>query len=409
MRGGLWLVLEDIDRASSDVLGSVLPLVESFRLHKAIGAPAELDVPGHGTVQAAENFLLFATRSVVPHMDGSLPSALFLGSSKYFEIEMPAPSEEELLTIISGKFPSLGINGARAVIRAWSDALSLGSAPGIRDIGIHELETWCRRVETLVSANTENRMDVDNASSFSVLCPHVATREEMFLQARDIYFGAGAFSDSARSHVVSLTNVFAQHLGLDSEHVEWVLHNRVPKLRIDRDENGQPKALQIGNNRLHAADKKNDLLDTPHRPFALHRPALLIMERIAASVSHSEPVLLVGETGTGKTTIISHVASSLNKNLISLNLSHQTESSDLIGGFKPVDARIPAGELQRQFLELFGRTYSRRKNNKFEDAVRRALNDSKWKRLVGLWKESARVAVEKILSRGDDQQAALQR
>lgn len=36
--------------------------------------------------------------------------------------------------------------------------------------------------------------------------------------------------------------------------------------------------------------------------------ALRVMERVAAALHQREPVLLVGETGTGKTTTLSHLA-----------------------------------------------------------------------------------------------------
>ncbi|KAF8995069.1 hypothetical protein BDZ89DRAFT_971976, partial [Hymenopellis radicata] len=71
-----------------------------------------------------------------------------------------------------------------------------------------------------------------------------------------------------------------------------------------------------------------------------------------------EPVLLTGETGTGKTSVVTHLSGLLRKPLVSLNLLHQTESSDLLGGFKTVDARVPASALQQCFLDLFGSTFS---------------------------------------------------
>ncbi|OAV87958.1 hypothetical protein PTTG_03235, partial [Puccinia triticina 1-1 BBBD Race 1] len=58
----------------------------------------------------------------------------------------------------------------------------------------------------------------------------------------------------------------------------------------------------------------------------------------------SEPTLLVGETGTGKTTVVSYMANLVGKKLISLNLSNQSEASDLLGGFKPLDS-IEDGKL----------------------------------------------------------------
>jgi midasin len=51
-----------------------------------------------------------------------------------------------------------------------------------------------------------------------------------------------------------------------------------------------------------------------------------------------EPVLLVGETGTGKTTAVQQLANMVGKKLHVLNMNQNTDSSDLLGGFKPVDA-----------------------------------------------------------------------
>ncbi|KAI6098294.1 hypothetical protein EDD16DRAFT_1527318, partial [Pisolithus croceorrhizus] len=76
-----------------------------------------------------------------------------------------------------------------------------------------------------------------------------------------------------------------------------------------------------------------------------------------------------------------------------------TESSDLLGGFKPVDARVPAGELSVRFVELFGATFSRKRNVKFEESVRKAVQEGRWKRAVILWKEAIRLAKERIEGR----------
>lgn len=46
---------------------------------------------------------------------------------------------------------------------------------------------------------------------------------------------------------------------------------------------------------------------------------------------------MVGETGTGKTTCVQEIAKLLNKNLHVFNMNQNTDSSDLLGGFKPVD------------------------------------------------------------------------
>lgn len=44
------------------------------------------------------------------------------------------------------------------------------------------------------------------------------------------------------------------------------------------------------------------------RAFAETGHALRLLEGVAAAVARAEPVLLVGETGTGKTAIVQHLA-----------------------------------------------------------------------------------------------------
>ena len=49
--------------------------------------------------------------------------------------------------------------------------------------------------------------------------------------------------------------------------------------------------------------------------FANTRHTLAVMERVAACIRMVEPVLLVGETGTGKTTVVQQLARSMGKTM----------------------------------------------------------------------------------------------
>lgn len=61
------------------------------------------------------------------------------------------------------------------------------------------------------------------------------------------------------------------------------------------------------------------------------------MERIAVSITSNntkhEFVLLSGETGVGKTSIVQSLANYCGANLKIVNMSQDSEFSDLIGGF----------------------------------------------------------------------------
>ncbi|RDB14764.1 Midasin [Hypsizygus marmoreus] len=404
MREGKWVVFEDIDRGSSEVLGVIKPLVESLRLGKWVGGRASLQIPSRGRVVAHNNFSLFATRSTLPSRMGTFPSPVFFGAHKFHEVIIPAPSPTELQTILDSRFPRLAGSATLALVRLWETAKAVAPAASSREIGLRELEKFCTRVQRLLPSSYQS-MDVDSDelgtyTSLASIFPNPTLREDMYLEARDIFFGAGTLTASSRAHTEAIASVIAEHLGLEPDRRAWVLNGRIPDFDLEKDVNGSVIGVHIGRTHLPARTTKMEIAPPVMRPFAMHRPAVLLLSRIATAVSLSEPVLLTGETGTGKTSVVTYLASRLRRPLISLNLSHQTESSDLLGGFKPVDARIPGAALQQRFLDLFGGTFSRRKNEKFEVEVRKAVAEGKWKRAVGLWKESSRLARDRIQAKG---------
>ncbi|MDD5135742.1 MAG: HEAT repeat domain-containing protein, partial [Candidatus Omnitrophica bacterium] len=59
------------------------------------------------------------------------------------------------------------------------------------------------------------------------------------------------------------------------------------------------------------------------------------MKKVAISLVLNEPVLLVGESGVGKTSIVRYLASITNRGFRRFNLNGQTEKTELIGGYRP--------------------------------------------------------------------------
>ena len=396
MREGRWVVFKDIDRASAEVLGVLKPLVESLGPGKWIGERAALEVPGRGKVIAAHNFAIFATRSVMSSHSDTFSSPSFYGAHKFHEVTILSPSLTEMKIIIDSRFPRLAGSLSNAIISLWNAIKSSRPNAATRDVGMRELEKFCTRIERLLPVSFQV-MDVsDEGISLDFLLPNPTLREEIFLNARDVFLGAHPLTSTAKAHTESLALIIARHLGIDPDRTEWLLKRWTPDIEIEKDVNGHPTALRVARTKLKSRPYQNEIVPLVTRPFALHRPAVLTLSRITSAVALSEPVLLTGETGTGKTSIISYLAALLRRPLISLNLSHQTESADLLGGFKPIDIRLPASALLEQFVELFGATFSRKKNQKFEVEVRKAVAEGKWKRVVGMWRESARMARERI-------------
>ncbi|KAG8937498.1 hypothetical protein FRC00_004779, partial [Tulasnella sp. 408] len=415
MRAGKWLVFKDVDKASAEVLGMTLPLVESLGWTKSIGQRAAINVPGRGRVEAADSFMLFATRSVAPtSLDASgkpvFPSPSFLGNHHWNEVQATAPSYEEQEVILGSKFPKLAGSPLRVLLDIWkaiqevlktSPKASGGVAGTPRDVGPRDLEKWVRRVDGLLPADfsrDESSMDVDvpDAPSSTLLADqvfkHPSLREEIFDEAKDVFFG---FLHPSSPALANFAQVVGGLLGLTEATAQWRLTSRTPEYEVEKSAaDGRVIAVRVGHTKLLSTPTAGPPASL--KPFALHRPSLNLLARLCAAVPHSEPVLLVGETGTGKTTAIQHLAQLLCRPLTVINLSNQTASSDLLGGFKPIDARVPGTELQQRFVALFTATFSLKKNEGFLDGVGGDVRSSKWKRVVKIWKTACASAKAKF-------------
>jgi len=94
-------------------------------------------------------------------------------------------------------------------------------------------------------------------------------------------------------------------------------------------------------------------------------------------------VLLVGETGTGKTTSVQELAKLLGRQMHVFNMNQNTDSSDLLGGFKPVDLKFLLRPLYEKFLEIFKHEFKNLdKNKKFLDLTQKCYEENRVKEFL---------------------------
>merc|ERR1711995_146971 len=67
--------------------------------------------------------------------------------------------------------------------------------------------------------------------------------------------------------------------------------------------------------------------------------AVRIHSLAAACMQNDEPILLVGETGTGKTTVCQLYAEAIGQKLHIINCHQHTETADFLGGLRPARGR----------------------------------------------------------------------
>lgn len=130
--------------------------------------------------------------------------------------------------------------------------------------------------------------------------------------------------------------------------------------------------------------------------FSFTRPAALLLERIGVAVLNEEPVLIVGETGTGKTSTVQYLAHQTHHKLCVINMNQQSDSVDLIGGFKPVEMKTIVAPVRQEFEDLFAATFPASENKKFLQHIMTCYISQRWSDLFKLMDHSQEKAVQKL-------------
>lgn len=130
--------------------------------------------------------------------------------------------------------------------------------------------------------------------------------------------------------------------------------------------------------------------------YSFTRPAAALLERIASCIHHSEPVLLVGETGVGKTSSIQYLAQQMGQTLSVINMNQQSDSADLLGGYKPVELKFVISPLRNEFETLFRKFFSVNENVKYLSHIANCFSRKKWTTLVGLMKHTTTAALKRF-------------
>lgn len=377
VKEGRWVLVEDIDKAPIDVLGVLLPLMER----------GELVIAQRGEkVTAAAGFKLIATIRSMPSTKPGAVGMSVLGSRLWDRVDLEVACGEELHAIVNARFPLLkGISPSlmsvyHMVQKTYAEPPFFAvSKTGLgRQISPRDLMKWCRRVHVLFSS-------AGVASGHEPMPDGLF--DEIFMEAVDCFAG-GLQAVNAR---ILIIRKIANEMHIPNQRIDLFINGgHVPSF------NDSERTLVVGRARLRKPKRGSPGLKRrrglPRGPFAMTNHAVRLLEQIGVAVRLAEPVLLVGETGTGKTTVVQQLADMMHFNLRVLNLSQQTESGDLLGGFKPVDVKTLVVPLKEDFGELFESTFSLKKNKRFLDVLDKCWGKQQWNRVIALWGEAVKMA-----------------
>lgn len=375
VREGRWVLIEDLDRAPTEVMSTLLPLIER----------GELLIPNRGeTIKAPSSFRILATVRTHKGMDGQENIPSLLGLRFWTLLPVQNMLQDELQTVMHEKYPLLNKFVADPILKVYERVCLLlsnsGLIPGVsaaseRPISSRDLFKWCRRLEKII-ASTGAKTGEEPISETAY--------DGMFMEAIDC-FASGIKDYRVRDKLIIH---IGELMGRSSQRVEHHLTSHIPRLAETETH------LTVGRSILRKT-RRPDRVTKSRRPFAPTTHARRLLEQISVAVSLKEPVLLVGETGIGKTTVVQQLAESLGQRLIAVNLSQQSEVGDLLGGFKPINVRNLAVPLKEEFEDLFASTgISEEKNQRYLKSINKSIAKGKWSDVAKLWNQAPKIFEE---------------
>ncbi|XP_030875252.1 midasin-like [Leptonychotes weddellii] len=384
---GHWILLEDIDYAPLDVVSVLIPLLEN----------GELLIPGRGDcLKVAPGFQFFATRRLLScggNWYRPLNSHATLLDKYWMKIHMDNMDKTELNEVLQNRYPSLlsvtdhlldiyiQLTGEKHLFRSDS-SITCERAPEEvsearrenkrlslegRELSLRDLLNWCNRIVHCF----------DSLSSSASL--------NIFQEALDCFTAML----SKHSSKLKMAEIIGSKLNISKKKAEFFCQLYKPEIVINELD------VQVGRVRLLRKQSEAVHIQREKLTFAPTRPSSVLIEQLAVCVSKGEPVLLVGETGTGKTSTVQYLAHITGHRLRVVNMNQQSDTADLLGGYKPVDHKLIWLPLREAFEELFAQTFSKKQNFTFLGHIQTCYRQKRWHDLLRLMQHVHKSAVNK--------------
>jgi midasin len=374
---GSWLLLEDVDSASMDIASVLSSLLEN----------GNLTVPGYrDSLPVTPGFQLFFSQRLVSTITGhhkKHSSAMTLLEKHLYLINIDPLTPQELKQILTTQYPQFSTIADRmlSVFRLFSkDSWELNEIcvpKTSRLISTRDFFKWCSRAA----------IDFDISSQASAL---------RVLQNAIVVF---CCSYPKPEDALSLAKEISTHLGIINQKAEFFFRSYKPSIKLTSD------TLQVG----HAAIARNNDNLCFRQSYYFTRPSAVLLERIMCCVSLREPVLLVGETGTGKTSSVQYLANAIGQKLVVINMNQQSDSADLLGGFKPVDLKFVISPIRKEFEQVFCDYFKVEPNKTFLGHIAYCYNEQRWSDLVRLMMKSYEAAIARLAKTSTEKNIMLQR
>uniref|UniRef100_A0A915P399 Midasin n=2 Tax=Meloidogyne TaxID=189290 RepID=A0A915P399_9BILA len=332
------ILLENIDHGGPDLASAILQFVNN----------GCIELPNGMKIKMNKNCRILGSIEENAQQIFSIP--LILQEYPY-KVKLSAPSFNQLNNNIKQKYPKLE-NIREKIISLFIEVSDL-------------IKTKKISIDRLLNTR-------DLFVALSRLCSSpiniLNDPRALFLELFDVW----AVHLTSISLKLDVANCISEALSLSKEEQNFLLNIRHPKVVVNNEN------VEIG--RINLERRLLTDRNSQSSNFVLTRDATCLLERLAISIIQTlpEPILLTGETGVGKTSSIQYLSHLLRVPLRVVNLSQESESTDLLGGYKPTSPLNILRPLADEYFRLFKISFDLEKNSKFLNNVNKCFNSQRF-------------------------------
>lgn len=292
------------------------------------------------------------------------------------QINIDPLTNDELKQIINTKYSEFQTISDRLVSafllfnQDMSDHTKITIPKSGRQISTRDFFKWCARAI----------IDFDIKSQASAL--------KVLQDAIDVF----CCPYSNQEDALELARKISTHLGIINHKADYFFKDYKPSMQLT------PEHLVAG--RVVLTRNNNEFMR--HVRYSFTRPSSVLLERIMCCIQLQEPVLLVGETGTGKTSCVQYLAHTIGQKLVVINMNQQSDSADLLGGFKPVDSKYIISPVRKEFEQIFCDFFKVEPNKKYLANLALCFNNQRWTDLIKLMTVSFEAAEKRLIKSLED-------
>ncbi|KAH8583660.1 MDN1 [Cryptosporidium sp. chipmunk genotype I] len=391
IRNGYWLVLDELNLAPSEVLESLNRLLDSNR---------EIYIPETGeTIKAHEDFMLFATQNPAGSIYGGRKVLSQAFRNRFVEIYFDEIPSKELEVIIS-KRSNIPFSYSELMVKVFMElkrhrSKSQMFSGDFSFVTVRDLLRWGNR---LVNSK-DNVLDKKNLviQGFYVIGERIRDSDEKLQLAEILFNICKPFEIKSVDEIINYSTSHISSLREDiyDERLKKKRKKEAAFASGNREDCNISKDLIISMVGFNDPDKNlmalKDLINK-NGDYILTDSFKRMLTLVNDCIVFNEPVILVGSTGCGKTSIFQLLSTLYKKQLYIVNCHQQIEASDMLGSLRPIRSRILrlSQELNNFKIELLA-INSRIYNNIDANYVQKGFGDliiSKVGELNGLLDDS---------------------